>query len=171
MNWLIKKIVLALIARCERKRKFFNILGNSEDPTDVYLVRYFVLQSKYCNIYLHRFLRSDRDDLHDHPWNFATYLVDGAYSEVTPNGTNRRTNYTDGLGKRVKQNTLVFRKATDKHQVKVDRDFRYYERRLAPLTLFISGPVKRDWGFWVNGVWTHWQIYLNKQELKKEPWA
>ena len=171
---------------CIRKDKVFKITGTA-GPDDVYLIRYYILRSKYMNIFLHQFLRSDRDDLHDHPWNFATYLIKGAYTEnkfdeVTGVVTQtRRANYDRYSPNfltpidHVKQNTLVFRKATDQHQVVVDRDLKESEKDQAALTLFISGPTKRDWGFIVEedsmfynelkaGIkmrrWIDWRTYL-----------
>jgi hypothetical protein len=36
------------------------------------------------NIFLHRFLKSDPDDVHDHPWPYATLIIKGGYYEWTP---------------------------------------------------------------------------------------
>ena len=38
------------------------------------------------NIFLHRFLKSDPDDLHDHPWNYRTLILWGGYWEYTKEG-------------------------------------------------------------------------------------
>ena len=76
IEWLTEK----LMAWCTKRGKVFKITGTG-GADDVYLIRYYVLKSKYLNVFIHQFLRSDRDDLHDHPWNFCTYLVRGAYDE------------------------------------------------------------------------------------------
>lgn len=141
---------------CERKGRVLKITG-AQGPDDIYLIRYYVLQSKWCNVFIHQFLRSDKDDLHDHPWDFATYLVRGSYKEQRWDEENKtvkviqRSNYLydDYMHKvQLKQNTFVFRKATDQHRVVVKEDLKEVDKHKAPLTLFISGATKREWGFW-----------------------
>jgi hypothetical protein len=156
-------LMKALMWLCNKTGRVFMITGTA-GPEDVYLIRYYIVRSKYMNIFIHQFLRSDRDDLHDHPWNFATYLVKGAYTEQ------RRQfdsigDYQDVPTRRIndgktKLNTFVRRKATDLHRVVVDRDLKLAERNEAALTLFVSGPFKRDWGFVKNDQWIDWRVYL-----------
>ena len=38
------------------------------------------------NIFIHKFLKSDPDDLHDHPWAFRTLILKGGYWEHTEQG-------------------------------------------------------------------------------------
>jgi len=161
------------MAWCERNGRVLEITGSEKDKDDVYLIRYYLIKSRWCNVFLHQFLRSDRDDLHDHPWDFVTYLVRGAYTENKFNQKTgvaertRRTNciYDDYMIKtRLRQNTLVFRRATDQHQVVVDQDLKRVDKDKAALTLFISGPTKREWGFWRKSLagrtWIPWREYL-----------
>lgn len=152
---MVKFVVHKLMQWCERTGRVMKITG-SAGPDDVYLIRYYVVRSRYFNIFIHQFLRSDRDDLHDHPWNFVTYLVSGSYTENRFNPktgkveATRRINapYDDYMQKvHLKQNTLVYRRATDQHQVVVDQDLKEKDKDKAALTLFISGPTKREWGF------------------------
>jgi hypothetical protein len=146
---MLMKLVNYLMKRAERKGRIFKITGTA-GPDDVYLIRYFIIKSKYFNFFIHQFLRSDRDDLHDHPWDFCTYLVSGAYTENKWSSENgrveqtRRENIPHGL---CNANRLVFRKATDQHQVVVDRDLKESQKDQAATTLFFSGPTKREWGF------------------------
>jgi hypothetical protein len=177
-----------LMAYCEIKGRVFKITGTA-GPDDVYLIRYYVIRSQYFNFFIHQFLRSDRDDLHDHPWDFCTYLVSGAYNENRYNPeTNkvdciRRVNYRDNdgfIGE--KANIFVFRKATDQHQVVVDHDLKEKDKHFAATTLFFSGPTKREWGFirsyngvYANGEevrpptrkWVKWTTYLGLPEDTK----
>lgn len=185
LNWLSEK----LMAYCVKKNRVFMITGTS-GPEDVYLIRYYVVRSKYFNFFIHQFLRSDRDDLHDHPWNFCTYLVRGAYTEKKLNPATGQIESTRRINKRslysyssvvtgkdskgydivesrneryneLKENVFVFRKATDAHQVVVDRDLKLAERDQAALTLFFSGPTIREWGFLKDNTrWTPWRNYL-----------
>lgn len=154
-----------LMKWCEKSGRIFKITGTA-GPDDVYLIRYYVIKSKYFNFFIHQFLRSDRDDLHDHPWNFCTYLLRGSYTENKLNQETGemeqtwRANYPDcGWGEE-KSNLLVFRKATDLHQVVVDEDLKEDNKHLAALTLFFSGPTIREWGFIKDGEWVNWKEYL-----------
>lgn len=184
---MLESLVNRLMKWCERRGKVFKITGTA-GPEDVYLIRYYVIKSKFLNVFIHQFLRSDRDDLHDHPWNFCTYLVKGSYTENKFNPETgeiektRRVNrkvpysymtktYKDFSGKEVvipynqrytltKSNVFVTRKATDLHQVVVDKDLKEYEKDQAALTLFVSGPSFREWGFVKAGKWIDWKSYL-----------
>lgn len=140
---MIEKLVEAAIKYCERRGKVVNITGTA-GPDDVYMIRHMVMKNRFCNIYIHQFLRSDRDDLHDHPWHFATFLVRGAYTERK---WNPRTEQIDSTRRTTTSNRFVWRKATDQHQVVVDRDLKPSEKGEAALTLFVSGPIIREWGF------------------------
>lgn len=152
---MIKLITKLLMKWAKRNGRVFKITGTA-GPDDVYLIRYYIIRSNYFNFFIHQFLRSDRDDLHDHPWDFCTYLVSGCYTENKWNEelkrteSTRRCNYDlkpGGYLLKIRQNTFVFRKATDQHQVVVDRDLKESQKDQAATTLFFSGPTKRDWGF------------------------
>ena len=53
-----------------------------------YLERYYLFLKDRgtfpFNIFLHKFLKSDPDDLHDHPWRYFTFILRGGYWEYTP---------------------------------------------------------------------------------------
>ena len=52
-----------------------------------YLERYYLFlrdrKNFPFNIFLHKFLKSDSEDLHDHPWNFISIILWGGYWEYT----------------------------------------------------------------------------------------
>ena len=170
LDKLVETITESLMNWCLRKGRVLHITGTG-GSNDIYLIRYYLVQSKYLNVFIHQFLRSDRDDLHDHPWNFFTYLVRGAYTEHKWNGKlgreeetrrtsgeNRKVFYRDmgGWSKLMDsfqllefkpKNRLVTRKATDQHKVMVDHHFAFEEREFAPLTICVTGPTIRTWGF------------------------
>lgn len=171
---LIEKLTNSLMDWCRKKGRVFNITGTG-GAEDIYLIRYYVVQTRFFNFFIHQFLRSDRDDLHDHPWFFATYLVRGAYTETKYNQVLKKSEITRRINvpcmfnrecdeHNVKLNTWVFRKATDQHKVTVDEDLKFAERDRAALTLCFTGPVIRDWGFIKdNGFerkWIFWKKYL-----------
>ena len=108
-----------------------------------YLNRWHLIpRNKWFNVYLHQFIGPDpQPHWHDHPWWNLTIKLRGDYVE-TGNGVRRM------LDERV-----ILRRPTSAHKI-VDID--------APCwTLFITGPVVRDWGFWVNGEWVKHTDYLD----------
>lgn len=153
---MIEYLVEKLMKWCERTGRIFKITGTA-GPDDVYLVRYYVFKSNWFNIFIHQFLRSDRDDLHDHPWNFATYLVRGSYCERKWNEdfkisevirrVDKLSMASFGGSGNHKTNRFVFRKATDQHQVLVDKDLKENEKDQAALTICVTGRTQREWGF------------------------
>lgn len=161
---MINSIVQLLIRWVEKRGKTIYITGTA-DSSDVYLVRYPVLKSRWMNIYIHQFLRSDRDDLHDHPWHFMTYLVKGSYIEWKYHKGRDTITFRNENA-----NRLIFRKATDQHRIEVQEKLLVSERHKAPLTLFISGPILREWGFVKeekrghlrHRKWIHRKTYLRR---------
>lgn len=106
-----------------------------------YLDRWFIIpRNPDANIYLHRFLASDPDVLHDHPWNSTSIILEGSYIEVTPVGEFLR-----------EPGSVSTRKATDAHRIIVPG---------APvLSLFFTGPKVRSWGFHCPKGWVHWEDF------------
>jgi hypothetical protein len=97
--------------------------------------------------YLHEFRRSDDDRaLHDHPWWNCSILLCGEYTEHTidAGGVNRRVIRRAG--------DAVFRRASRAHRV---------ELHDGPcISLFITGPRVREWGFHCpEQGWIHWKRF------------
>jgi hypothetical protein len=161
---MIELLLKPIIWFCIKTGRVFDITGTG-GPEDVYLRRYYVVQSKYFNIFIHLFLRSDRDDMHDHPWNFGTYVVRGAYAEEVPgellsfDGDKSvhaiRTNIRS-----VHYNRWATRKATQLHRVKLDRELTLKDKDKATMTVCFTGKTRRDWGFVKDGKWVFWKKYL-----------
>lgn len=96
-------------------------------------MRRWVLNLGLCSIRLHHWLASDDDrNYHDHPWSFVTFVLKGGYWDATPD-----------LLDRLNAPCVAFRRAEHRHTVVIDRHGCW--------TLLLTGPVRRKWGFWVNG--------------------
>lgn len=168
MRWLIEKIANALVKWCEKNNRIFKITGGPNGET-VYLVRYIVFKSRLGCIYIHRFMRTDADDPHDHPWNFWTYVISGGYVEryydkSKPNKDETKyTSFWTWNANRREPGSLAYRKATDIHVVKTDKERAMDEIKDAPYTLCLMGPRIRDWGFWTEdgAKFQDWRSYLN----------
>lgn len=115
---------------------------------DDYLRRWWVIpRNPFANIYLHWINRSDDDRaLHDHSWDNVSVLLSGGYREHTPDGTFDRS-----------AGDVVQRKATDLHRLElVDGQ--------PALSLFITGPKVREWGFDCPNGWVPWQQFTGFAE-------
>jgi len=150
MKWLLN-----WLERHDRKRIIMD--RTDQEP---YLERYYVLFKERVtfpyNIFLHKFLKSDPDDVHDHPWNYASLILKGGYWEWLP--------MFDDQGKKVAEvkkwrgtGTFRFGKMNTYHRIELDPD-------VTAWTLFFVGPRKREWGFLVNNKWIHYETYLNEKK-------
>ena len=103
-------------------------LGRPECP---YLIRTGISFGLF-SIRIHNWISSDDDrHFHDHPWSFITLVLRGGYTDVSPSGEHRMT-----PGK------VAYRHALHQHTVQVDKG--------GCLTIIITGPQWRKWGFWVG---------------------
>lgn len=160
---MILKLIKFVMWICEKLNRVEYIQeSRSKQDSQVYLVRYIVCKTEYFKFYIHRFLRSDLDDLHDHPWNFGTFIVQGGYTEIFYNGPAKTSReMTCRLNKRsVSENRLVFRKGEDFHRVILDKEYTIDMLEEAPLTLFVSFQKYKEWGFMTSEGWVHWKTYL-----------
>jgi hypothetical protein len=169
INKLVSYIAKKVAAKCEKRGDVFYIKGGPAGTT-VYLVRYIAFKSKWCSLYIHRFMRSDADDPHDHPWSFFTYVMEGGYKEkfydrMKPEIKDGEfvSMWTSHMNVRL-PGTIAFRRATDIHQVVLDRAYEMSEIEEAPFTLCLIGPRFREWGFWslaeAGRVFTDWRKYV-----------
>lgn len=152
--------IRSMILRWARNREPDFVIGGSERP---YLKRHWLIpRNRFFNLYVHQFLRSDDDRaLHDHPWLFnASWLLAGDYFEHMPHGIARRF-----------QGDWKFRWGRAPHRVELTK-IPGWDGNLTPgaicaaedaerpcWTLFVTGPVVREWGFYCPRGWVHWRIF------------
>lgn len=138
--------------------------------TGTYLIRYHLINNRFCKLYLHYFLRSDLDDPHDHPWDFWTLMLRGAYREELYDW---RTRSFKNVYRHVRCNSLVRRRAEDIHRIVVsqsyDMDVADNWRTDAPMTLFFALRKRKTWGFVEDPEtapkWKLWDRYLRDKYL------
>ena len=125
----------------------------SEEP---YLERYYVFLKDRTwfpfNVFLHKFLKSDPDDVHDHPWPYVTLILKGGYWEWIPQFNSEGQKITE-IAKWRGAGHVRFCKATSYHRIELDPN-------ITAWTLFMPGPQKREWGFLVKNKWIHNEHYL-----------
>lgn len=147
-------LFLQFLENHDRKRIIMD-----RDSAEPYLERFYLFlkdrKNFPFNIFLHKFLRSDPDDLHDHPWPYFTLILKGGYWEWIPL-------FVEGEIGGVKVKTIAgeqkvwrgrghFRicKANSYHRIEL-------EPGITPWTMFMPGPQQREWGFlthknWISG--------------------
>lgn len=119
------------------------------ESNEPYLERYylFLKDRKHFpfNVFLHKFLKSDPDDVHDHPWPYATLILKGGYYEWTPIFDKDRKKIAETCTWRAPGHFRVA-SANSYHRIELDPNIECW-------TLFMPGPQKRDWGFLVKNKW------------------
>jgi hypothetical protein len=120
------------------------------------------------NVYLHVFMRPDDDRaLHDHPWPWASWLLQGSYIEHTidAGGIHRRTRRWEGSF-RVRGPRSAHRvelDASEVPEVVITQGKRQFVGRFhSCMTIFITGPRVREWGFHCPETgWKHWRDFTD----------
>lgn len=183
--FLVTKFVNLLEFYCEKTDKMILIKGRpgTNESEDVYLVRYYLLPQGFkWNVYIHRFLRSDHDVPHDHPFDFIGFVLGGGYNEEWYQKDREMPLMTDKThcNTYIRKKSLnppgsfIIRQASHIHKVLIDRKYDYSEKHKAPLTVIFRSPRYQDWGFWnteatigndkVRAYWVQWQEYLGIDE-------
>jgi hypothetical protein len=110
-------------------------------------------------VFLHKFLKSDPDEVHDHPWSYFTLVLKGGYREWIPQ-FNAEGVKTGEIGKWRGAGHFRFSRASSYHRIEVDPG-------VTAWTLFIPFAHTREWGFLVNNRWIHNDQYLESQKGTK----
>lgn len=152
MKWFLN-----FLERVGRKRTVMDRINN-----EPYLERYYLFlkdRKRFpFNVFLHKFLKSDPDDVHDHPWPYATVILKGGYWEWVPQ--------FNSIGEKIGEISVWrapghFRicKSTSYHRIELDPDIECW-------TLFMPGPQRREWGFLVKNQWVQHEQYLSARAQK-----
>lgn len=146
---LVEKILMKLF-------KYRDIMGRGHGGSQtLYLRRFFILQTRWFKIFLHKICRSDDDpDPHDHPWNFATLILRGGYYDERHmwDGVER----TELVGDKMTPGRVAYRKAEHIHRV------RLLDESKPTWTLVLLGKRVRKWTFVTPNGPVYWREYLNE---------
>jgi hypothetical protein len=149
MKWFLN-----FLDRIGRKRIVMD--RQSDEP---YLERYYLFlkdRDRFpFNVFLHKFLKGDPDDVHDHPWPYATLILKGGYYEWLPQFDSKGNKIAEMCVWRGPGSFRVCR-ANSYHRIELDPS-------VTAWTLFMPGPKKRDWGFLVNNKWVQHEQYLKER--------
>lgn len=152
MKWFLN-----LLDSLGRKRIVMDRINN-----EPYLERYylFLKDRKHFpfNIFLHKFLKSDPDDVHDHPWPYATLILKGGYWEWSPQ-FNSKGEKVGEIARWCGPGSFRMAGATSYHRIELDPTVECW-------TLFMPGPQLREWGFLRKGQWIQHEQYLAERMAK-----
>lgn len=159
---LPESIRLGLLALAEAemaRRPPDFVIGQQGVP---YLERWHLLRrdTAASSVYLHRILRSDDDRaLHDHRGDNVSIILKGGYLEVTPRGC-----AIPGSPADAQNTTLEFHGEGEVFDRAAEAAHRLVlEPGETAITLFITAPTRRDWGFWCPGGWKPWQDFVRPE--------
>ena len=144
----------------QRLGRYRVILDRQSD--EPYLERYYVFLKDRTwfpfNIFVHKFLKSDPDDVHDHPWPYATLILKGGYYEWIPQFDKQGNKFGEIAVWRGPGSFRVCG-ADSYHRIELDPS-------ITAWTLFMPGPKQREWGFLVRNQWIPHEQYIEQRRSK-----
>jgi hypothetical protein len=149
-----------------------SIIGDLNRPPDLiiapkdygeYLFRWYVIpRNDKANVYFHVQTQSDPErPLHDHPWDNTSVILVGGYDEII----DMEPDHDDLAGFSQcrlirKKGDVIHRPATWAHRLILPPEHDY------TMTLFMTGPKVRKWGFWDRGVFKPYEEVTVETEGK-----
>lgn len=127
-------------------RGLMRVIPDHLNPDRDYLQRYYLIggpRHRWFTLCLHKILVSDDDGLHDHPFCYASFILDGSYVEHTPKGSFLR-----------RPGSFRFRSSRSFHRLEL--------KSKCVWSLFFMGPRTRGWGFLTKRGWVPHQIHLDE---------
>lgn len=180
-DWAVKKLLLHHRKWTQSRPMDFRIPPDSAIP--VYMERWWRVPRNWAtNVYFHTVRRSDDDRaLHDHPWFSLSLVLDGGYFEhqIMEGGVHTRTWYGPGMmrfrwhGKKahrleLKQGLMInapIMSIPDEMIYERNREVEY-----PAVTIFVTGPVLRRWGFHHESGWVdayEWDAFCDQHGIKQ----
>jgi len=140
----------------------YRVIMDRKD-NEPYLERYYLFLRDRTwfpfNVFLHKFLKSDPDHVHDHPWPYATVILRGGYWEWVPQFDANGHKICE-IAKWRRPGHFRICGADSYHRIELDPS-------VVTWTLFIPGPKQRDWGFLVQNQWVQNEQYFAQQQAVK----
>jgi hypothetical protein len=158
-----------------------------------YLRRWHLLpRNNWFNVYLHNMVHDDDPTaLHDHPYVNLSIVWKGGYCEITakdplsyfdldiyahPVASGYSAARQKQQAKRYQPpwnavwrgpGSIIFRRSTDAHRLELDapdgKDAMTSNRKPS-WSLFVTGPRRRVWGFWLPTGWVQYTDYVNVKD-------
>lgn len=123
--------------------------GGAQDP---FLDQLRLIQTPWFGVYIHVIHRPDEPDPHDHPWWFASLILDGGYQELVYPDKRDPARFFSRTRTRFSLGHVSLRSA---HRITLT---------YGPVwTLVLTGPQKNEWGFYPGGRFVPWREYQNAE--------
>ena len=106
--------------------------------------------------YLHRFMKSDPDTPHDHPWPSRSWAIKGKARERWWRDGSQAHQVEPNV-QRLLPGDRVIRPARHAHQIEVEEGIPF-------VTLFVTLAKEREWGFWENGQFVPWRVWTGEDD-------
>lgn len=120
--------------------KFFKVLRiPNQAHTGTYLWRLRIIDTPQLGLYLHKFHEPDTQDIHNHPFDFWSFVLSGGYTEEIVSINPMRS----GLRKR-RAGRWHSMSSVDYHKVRL-------LHKTPTWTIIFRGKRRQRWGYLVNG--------------------
>tara|TARA_Y100000992_G_scaffold299427_1_gene266195 strand:+ start:711 stop:1412 length:702 start_codon:yes stop_codon:yes gene_type:complete len=136
------------------------------ETDEPYIERYYLFltdrnETFPFNVFIHHILKSDNDELHDHPWGYFTFILSGGYYEhlkLTEAGSDEEKIV------KVWRGPGFYQKVSSSwiHRLELDKT------KGETWTLFIPFKKEKDWGFYTKDGFVDNETYLANKKSKKE---
>ena len=164
-RWLARGVDARVQRIMDRRGPDF-VIGDRADP---YLRRWWAIpRNSWFNIYIHEFMQSDIDRaLHDHPFASLSVAVRGDMREVYLRRYRepefdlpfKRAYNAIETVRIVRPGEVIYRQAKFAHRMVVPQP--------GAVTIFITGPRIREWGFHCGTRWVPWRQFVDARDNGK----
>lgn len=155
-KWALDRLMFAAWEKIRDNEPDF-VVGDPEAP---YMRRWHVIKpNRWLSIYVHCILRDDDDRaLHDHRSGTLSLILSGDYREVVPACWARwqMFGHRDTKVLRRTVGDIIFRRAAAPHRLEMGES-------KSVVTVFVTGPTWRVWGFWSERGWIPHFEYTDPQ--------
>lgn len=113
-----------------------------------YMRRWWIVRTRFFEARIHYTSSADvGEHVHDHPFDFITIVMKGTYDEYLASAELVRH----------RRGVPFFRQAEVAHAIdKISQG--------GVWSLVLTGPRRREWGFYVDGNWVHEETYRTTQD-------
>ena len=123
-----------------------------------YVYRWHIINNPIVSVYFHIQVSDDGERMHDHPGDNTSIILAGGYREYTCNRVGDRYVPVHPIDREPEE--VIHRLAETPHRLTLLGKY--------SMSLFVMGPKRRDWGFWMDDdflVLSYLQLCFLRQTL------
>lgn len=134
------------------------------EVNEPYIIRYYLFlrdrdETFPFNLFLHNIVRSDNDELHDHPWGYFTLILCGGYFEHLKL-KDAETNEDKVV--KIWRGPGFYQTVSSSHIHRIELD----NTKSSTWTLFVPFKKEKDWGFYTKDGFVESEEYLENKKKK-----